>query len=100
MLVLASQGMRWMRTASSKHLVCVHPSFSVPCTHSPCAQVNVLGHFLFINRLLPLLRKTHNEHNVIPRLISLTSNMHKLAPSSSTFTSLEEINDPDLRPDQ
>ncbi|KAG8909258.1 hypothetical protein FRC00_010435 [Tulasnella sp. 408] len=63
--------------------------------------VNVLGHFLFINRLLPLIRKTASEPNTPPpRIVSLTSNLHQLAPSSAQFKSLEEINDPNLREDQ
>ncbi|KZV92424.1 NAD(P)-binding protein [Exidia glandulosa HHB12029] len=62
--------------------------------------VNVLGHYLFINRLLPTLRRTRAQHNVVPRLINLTSNMHALAPSSCRFESLEELNQPNLRADQ
>ncbi|KAG8993626.1 hypothetical protein FRB90_000650 [Tulasnella sp. 427] len=63
--------------------------------------VNVLGHFLFINRLLPLIRKTAVEPNTPPpRIVSLSSNLHQLAPSSAQFKSLEELNNPDLREDQ
>ncbi|KAG8935427.1 hypothetical protein FRC01_000034 [Tulasnella sp. 417] len=63
--------------------------------------VTVLGHFLFINRLLPLIRKTASEPNTpSPRIVSLSSNLHQLTPSSTQFKSLEEINNPDLRQDQ
>jgi len=62
--------------------------------------VNVLGHFLFINRLLPLIRKTARESASPPRIISLSSNLHQLAPSDSKFTSIQELNNPDLRADQ
>ncbi|EJD44284.1 short chain dehydrogenase/reductase family protein [Auricularia subglabra TFB-10046 SS5] len=66
--------------------------------------VNILGHFVFTNRLLPLLRKTAQRNAVhpgpTPRIISLTSNLHQLAPSSTKFESLEELNDPNLRADQ
>jgi len=63
--------------------------------------VNVLGHFLFINRLLPLIRKTARTPDApAPRIICLSSNLHQLAPSETRFASLEEINDPNLRNDQ
>jgi NAD(P)-dependent dehydrogenase (short-subunit alcohol dehydrogenase family) len=65
-----------------------------------CFGVNVLGHFLFINRLLPLIRKTARDTNFPPpRIINLTSNLHKLASSDTSFLSLDELNNPDLRPD-
>lgn len=60
-----------------------------------------MGHFLFINRLLPLIRKTATIPDAPPpRIVSLSSNLHQLAPSSAKFESLEEINDPNLRADQ
>ncbi|KAG8894904.1 hypothetical protein FRB99_000921 [Tulasnella sp. 403] len=63
--------------------------------------VNVLGHFLFINRLLPLIRKTARLPNTPPpRIVSLSSNLHQLAPTSTMFESLEELNNPNLRQDQ
>lgn len=61
--------------------------------------VNVLGHFLFINRLLPLIRKTarnNTQNTPAPRIISLSSNLHQLAPGDVKFTSLDEINNPNL----
>ncbi|KZV83935.1 NAD(P)-binding protein [Exidia glandulosa HHB12029] len=61
--------------------------------------VNVVGHFYFINRILPALRRTAQKFNITPRLISLTSNLHKATPSSTRFASLEEINTPGLRSD-
>lgn len=63
-------------------------------------QVNVLGHFLFTNRLLPLIRKTAQRSGPTPRIIAVTSNLHQFAPSSTHFASLEELNDPGLRVDQ
>lgn len=62
--------------------------------------VNVVGHFLFTNRLLPLMRTTSHGGGPAPRIISVTSNLHQLAPSTITFSSLEELNDPNLRVDQ
>ena len=50
---------------------------------------------------MPLIRKTSRITGTPPpRIISLSSNLHQLAPGDSTFTSLEEINDPNLRVDQ
>ncbi|KAG8939374.1 hypothetical protein FRC03_006341 [Tulasnella sp. 419] len=62
--------------------------------------VNVLGHFLLVNRLLPLMRKTARLPNSDPpRIVSVASSLHQIAPSSTKFASIEEINDPNLRPD-
>jgi NAD(P)-dependent dehydrogenase (short-subunit alcohol dehydrogenase family) len=63
--------------------------------------VNVLGHFVFINLLLPLIRATARLPNTPPpRIVNLSSNLHKLAPSSVQFKDLNEINTPDLRADE
>jgi len=59
--------------------------------------VNVIGHFLFINRLLPLIRKTARLPSTpAPRIISLSSNLHQFAPSDVKFASIDEINNPNL----
>lgn len=59
--------------------------------------VNHLGHFLLINRLLPLLRKTaHTPNTPPPRIISVASELHRAAPASVSFGSLRELNDPSL----
>ena len=65
-----------------------------------CFGVNVLGHWLFTNRLLPALRRTAAEHGVVPRIVNLTSNLHQLAPGETQFASLDELNDPNLRSDK
>ncbi|KAH7106599.1 NAD(P)-binding protein [Auriculariales sp. MPI-PUGE-AT-0066] len=65
-----------------------------------CFGVNALGHFLFTNRVLPTLRRSAAEHGITPRVVNLTSNLHKLAPGDTKFASLEELNNPNLRSDQ
>ncbi|KAI0044159.1 NAD(P)-binding protein [Auriscalpium vulgare] len=54
--------------------------------------VNHLGHFLLLNRLLPLLRRTSRiETSAPPRIIAVSSTLHRQAPSSTRFASAEEI---------
>ncbi|KAN0091229.1 hypothetical protein V8E55_004795 [Tylopilus felleus] len=54
--------------------------------------VNHLGHFLLINRLLPLMRKTSKLANAPPpRIVSVSSELHRMAPSSIQFASKEEV---------
>lgn len=61
------------------------------------SQVDVLGHVLLINRLLPLIRQTaQTDPSSPPRIISLSSSLHRTAASSVQFNSLEEINDSSL----
>ncbi|EJD06578.1 NAD-binding protein [Fomitiporia mediterranea MF3/22] len=62
-------------------------------------SVNNLGHILLINRLLPLIRKSAQlNESPAPRIVQLSSSLHKTAPSSVAFESLEEINDSSLGP--
>ncbi|KAG8946682.1 hypothetical protein FRC03_001312 [Tulasnella sp. 419] len=62
--------------------------------------VNVLGHFLLTNRLLPLIRHTARlPGSQPPRIISVSSSLHQATPSDIKFQSLEELNNPDLRTD-
>jgi NAD(P)-dependent dehydrogenase (short-subunit alcohol dehydrogenase family) len=59
--------------------------------------VNLLGHMLLVNRLLPLIRKTSRLPNTpAPRIVSISSELHRAAPSSVSFASLDELNDPSL----
>ncbi|EGN95007.1 hypothetical protein SERLA73DRAFT_162627 [Serpula lacrymans var. lacrymans S7.3] len=54
--------------------------------------VNHLGHFLLINRLLPLVRKTSTLPSTPPpRIVSLSSELHRQAPSSIKFASSKEV---------
>lgn len=54
--------------------------------------VNHLGHYLLINRLLPLVRKTAAIPDApTPRIILVASERHHSAPSDVKFASEEEI---------
>jgi NAD(P)-dependent dehydrogenase (short-subunit alcohol dehydrogenase family) len=62
--------------------------------------VNWLSNVLFVNRLLPLLRKTAGRANGGARIVVVSSEHHRFCPSAMHFGSLEEINDPSLTPSQ
>ena len=63
--------------------------------------VNQFGHFLLVNRLLPLLRKTAAISSAPPpRVVVVSSELHRDSPSNTEFASLAEINDPSIRADQ
>lgn len=54
--------------------------------------VNHFGHFLLINRLLPLVRKTAAiPNNSAPRIVSLSSELHRTCPSNVEFKSTSEV---------
>ncbi|KAL0948475.1 hypothetical protein HGRIS_011044 [Hohenbuehelia grisea] len=59
--------------------------------------VNHLGHFLLINRLMPLMYRTSRFPPLgaarprAPRIVSISSELHRMAPNSSTFASEEEV---------
>ncbi|KAH7926517.1 NAD(P)-binding protein [Leucogyrophana mollusca] len=54
--------------------------------------VNHLGHFLLINRVLPLIRKTSKLPSTPPpRIVAISSELHRQAPSSVQFASEEEV---------
>ncbi|KAH9890518.1 NAD-binding protein [Cubamyces lactineus] len=56
--------------------------------------INHLGHYLLINRLLPLLRRTAQQSSAPatgPRIVTLTSQVHRSAPASTTFASPAEV---------
>jgi hypothetical protein len=59
-----------------------------------------LGHFLVINRLYPLLRKTASlpDNLTPPRIVLESSEMHRGAPSAVQFKTVEEINNDKLGP--
>jgi NAD(P)-dependent dehydrogenase (short-subunit alcohol dehydrogenase family) len=64
-------------------------------------SVNAFGHFLAINQLYPLMRKTSKLANApAPRIVFESSEMHRFAPSNVHFGSLEEINDETIDPTQ
>ncbi|KDQ57684.1 hypothetical protein JAAARDRAFT_58272 [Jaapia argillacea MUCL 33604] len=55
-------------------------------------SVNYLGHYLLINRLLPLMRHTSTLANTPPpRIVSISSELHRAAPSSIQFASISEL---------
>ncbi|KAI0333141.1 NAD-binding protein [Cubamyces sp. BRFM 1775] len=56
--------------------------------------INHLGHYLLINRLLPLLRRTARlspAPSPGPRIVTLTSNVHRSAPASTAFAAPAEV---------
>ncbi|KAH9858755.1 hypothetical protein C2E23DRAFT_18263 [Lenzites betulinus] len=54
--------------------------------------VSHLGHFLLLNRLLPLLRRTSaRDFTSTPRIVCVSSVLHAAAPSSATFVSHAEL---------
>lgn len=56
--------------------------------------VNHLGHFLLVNRLLPLIRMTSQIPGApMPRVVSVSSELHRAAPSSVQFASVNELQD-------
>ena len=61
----------------------------------PCDKVNNLAHYVFTLRLLPLMKKTAlTAAPTTVRIVMQSSEMHKLAPSTTKFLSKEEINTP------
>lgn len=62
--------------------------------------VNVFGHVLLINRLLPLMRSTTSGSP--PRIVMLSSELHRTAPGTTKFASIKEVytNDEELGPNQ
>lgn len=61
--------------------------------------VNWLGHFYALNRLYPLLRETGKMNPpTAPRIILQSSEVHRAAPSTVQFESIDEINDARLGP--
>jgi NAD(P)-dependent dehydrogenase (short-subunit alcohol dehydrogenase family) len=63
--------------------------------------VNYLGQWLCTNQLWPVLRKTSKlDTSPKPRVVFLSSEMHRTAPSNVHFASLDEINDSSIGPTQ
>jgi NAD(P)-dependent dehydrogenase (short-subunit alcohol dehydrogenase family) len=61
--------------------------------------VNFLGQFYAINLLYPLIRKTSKIPGTPPpRIVFEASEVHRMAPSTIHFGSLEEINDREFGP--
>lgn len=61
--------------------------------------INVFAHYLFIQRLLPLMEKTSKSAppNSV-RLIFQSSEMHRLAPSDDKFENLDAVDESDRDP--
>ncbi|KAK1751072.1 hypothetical protein QBC47DRAFT_392164 [Echria macrotheca] len=53
--------------------------------------INHMGHVVLTNYLLPLMKKTAENGNVV-RISNQSSNLHRTAPSDTKFASLDEIN--------
>ncbi|RPD55683.1 NAD(P)-binding protein [Lentinus tigrinus ALCF2SS1-7] len=54
--------------------------------------VNYLGHYLLINHLLPLLQRTAALPSTpAPRIVSVSSELHRTAPSSVSFANIPEV---------
>lgn len=63
--------------------------------------LNWLGQFYVCNLLYPLMRKTSRMVDAPPpRILFESSELHRMAPTSTHFGSFEEINDPSLDPTQ
>lgn len=61
--------------------------------------VNYLGHYYATNQLWPLIRKTSLQPGVTsPRVVVLSSEMHRTAPSDVKFESLDEIHNEQMDP--
>ncbi|RFU73370.1 hypothetical protein TARUN_8892 [Trichoderma arundinaceum] len=52
---------------------------------------NHVGHFLFTKKLLPVLEQTVDKYNPDVRVISVSSNAHKMAPSFETILSTDKL---------
>ncbi|KZT74583.1 NAD(P)-binding protein [Daedalea quercina L-15889] len=58
-------------------------------------EVNNLAHYAFTLRLLPLMKNTAlTAPPTTVRIVMQSSEMHRMAPSTTKFTSKEEINQP------
>ena len=56
--------------------------------------VNHLGHFLLVNRLLPLVRATSKIPDApAPRIVAVSSELHRAAPPDVSFSSVDELKD-------
>lgn len=53
--------------------------------------VNHMGHVVFTSHLLPLMKKTAEQGNVV-RISNQSSNSHQAAPSDTKFENLDELN--------
>ncbi|KAM7189905.1 hypothetical protein V8F33_009814 [Rhypophila sp. PSN 637] len=61
--------------------------------------VNYLGQYYATNQLWPLIRKTSNMPGATaPRVVSLSSEVHKAAPSDVQFKDMNEINNQNTGP--
>lgn len=61
--------------------------------------VNYLGQYYVVNQLWATLRRTSLMPGVTgPRVVAVSSSMHLQAPSNVKFSSLDDINNPNLSP--
>ncbi|EED83742.1 predicted protein [Postia placenta Mad-698-R] len=57
-------------------------------------EINNLAHYVFVLRLLPLMKKTTQiAPPTTVRIVMQSSEMHRVAPSTTRFSSKEEINE-------
>jgi NAD(P)-dependent dehydrogenase (short-subunit alcohol dehydrogenase family) len=63
--------------------------------------VNYLGQYYVTNQVWPLLRKTSIMPGVTgPRVVTLSSELHRMSPSNLNFGGLSDINDTNIDPTQ
>lgn len=61
--------------------------------------VNYLGHYYVTNQLWPKLRATSLMPGVTgPRVVAISSEVHRAAPSHVKFQTLDDVNNPNLSP--
>ncbi|KAK7684551.1 hypothetical protein QCA50_012498 [Cerrena zonata] len=57
-------------------------------------EVNNLSHYVLINRLLPLMKKTsESSPKASVRIVMQSSELHRFAPGDTQFASKEEVNE-------
>lgn len=54
--------------------------------------INHMGHVVLTSHLLPLIKKTADEHKETVRIVNMSSNAHQGTPSDCKFASLDELN--------
>ena len=83
--------MDWKGT--SKYVSSIQSTIDLIVIIASPSQVNNLSHYVLINRLLPLMKKTAEvAPKASVRIVMQSSEMHKVAPGDTKFASKEEVN--------